>query len=383
MVDLIKFSTAPARVMRTLLEQVEYHPLYQKRTVTHSRSAKSKLTAVQFGQSDHRWVTIKILSGHEGSPRLCGLDVNLPSVLKGHNGRLVKTPYDMVLGLTWARHLVATLVHPDDVRLILPGRDKDNGGFIRSVECPVQLQDPNNELLLAAHLTACRNFQKPPILVPGEYVCHRSSGLDLKFYDKVKESAEGFALPTEAGCTRIEAAFRTGRRLGEALGLGTSKEHSIATITFADLYFAFRQVIQNSLIGALADAAGSRSENLRPATRSILALAGDATSLFAALAEQQKILSPREFSKIRRQVYHQLARIHPVSLPALIESWPTGMLSEIGIPHIEFAHQRTAAVLGWPETPDIDIAQAFSGLLLRRKDNPALSLWLGPDDQPF
>lgn len=186
MIDIIKFHTSPALILTSALALIENHALYQKRNFSHSRQNNSKLLAIQFGQHDHRFVTVKILVTQDAVHRLCGIEANLPAILHGHNGRLIKGQDDMILALTLVRNLVKFLVHPDDHHLILPGREQGNNGFIRGVECPLQLQDPENELLLAAHFTSCRHFQKASLIFPGESICHRSSGLDLAFYDKLR-----------------------------------------------------------------------------------------------------------------------------------------------------------------------------------------------------
>ena len=123
----------------------------------------------------------------------------------------------MLLALTRARHIIEPFIHPDDFDQVLPSRDRNNCTFIKAVEVPIQLQDPNGEILNAANFTSCRNFVKTSQVHPGESILHRSSGMDVDFYDKLAEAGEGTCVPQGQGCTRIEVRFKTPRRIAEAL----------------------------------------------------------------------------------------------------------------------------------------------------------------------
>ncbi len=371
MIDVIKFNTSKARMLPPALANVATHPLYQKRLAAHSRHYSSKLVSIQFGHQKRRFVTMKYVDDPGGDKFLVGLEANLPALLNGHNGRLLKDQKQMVHALTLARHIVELFVHPDDVRLILPGRDKDNATFIKSVECPIQIQDRDGEILNASHFTACRNFVKPSQIFPGQSVCHRSSGMDLAFYDKLAEAGEGECIPDGVGCTRIEVRFKSPRRLGEAIGLGKSKLWAVASVPFDDLAYAFRRAVGGSLIGALADAATKPATYLCPTTRSILKLAGDHVSLLVALAEQQRTKTKKAYGKIRAQVYRELALMFPVSLPKIGETWQQDRMSEIVIAWVEAEHQRLMARLGWPKQDHEDIAETFSGILMIETLNPS------------
>ena len=333
--------------------------------------------------SSRHLATIKILVSPNGSHRLCGIKANLPNILHGQNGRLIKSQDELVLALTLLRHIVKVFVHPEDHHLILPGRTPRNSGYIHAIEIPVQIVDAQSELLLAAHLTACKNFTKTSQLFPGESITHRSSGLDIAFYDKVLESKDGQPVPTGYGVTRIEARFRNPKRFAESIRLARARDYVIAAIPFADLLFAFRQTIQKSLTGTLADPRPSNNKLLKPATRKILELAGAAVSLFTALAEAKQKLTHSEHGKVRREVFDKLAELHPVSLPHLLESWPQSLMAEVMNPAAEAAHAAMKIAQGWPTQGDDDVAYTFSGLLLVRKDEPTMKKWVGPEDHPF
>lgn len=371
MIDVFKLFSGKARMNPQALTIAAALPLYQKRTLNHCRAYDSTLAIVQIGNADHRFLTVKFLVKKGEATRLIGVDANLPAILFGHNGRLIKTQAEMVMALTILRFLIAPLVHPDDVRLILPGRDEDNDSYIRAIECPLQFQDPGAELLLAAHLSGCRNFTRASQIYPGESVLHRSSGLDLAIYDKLAESKLGDSLPVDVPCTRVEVRFKTPRRLLEGLSFGASKSWVPAAMPFDALFYAFQNVITHSLVGAPADPPDAEPKQLKKATRSILKLASDHVSLLAALAEQSCMKSHAEFGKIRREVLHELARLHAVSLPSMITEFPLNRLSEIALPGLEADHERMKIEANWPTEPARDIAETFSGLLVHKAKKPS------------
>ncbi|RYD85939.1 MAG: hypothetical protein EOP84_00730, partial [Verrucomicrobiaceae bacterium] len=322
MIDVIKLFSGKARMNPQALAIAAVLPLYQSRNLNHSRAYDSTLAIVRLGNADRRFVTVKFLVKKGEATRLIGVDANLPAILFGHNGRLIKTQAQKLMAFTILRFLIAPLVHPDDIRLILPGRDEDNDSYIRAIECPLQFQDPGAELLLAAHLSGCRNFTRASQIYPGESVLHRSSGLDLAIYDKLAESKLGDSLPVAVPCTRVEVRFKTPRRLLEALSFGASKAWVPAAMPFDALFYAFQNVITHSLVGAPANPPVTEPKQLKKATRSILKLASDHVSLLAALAAQSSLKSHAEYGKIRREVLHGLARLHAVSLPSMIEEFP-------------------------------------------------------------
>jgi len=381
MIDVIKISSTKPRVFPHALALAAASPLYQKRLVQHSRAFDATLAIVQFGNNERRFVTLKLLVRHGVATRMVGFEANLPTLLFGHNGRTIKSQLELLTALTILRFLLAQFVHPDDVRLILPSRDVDNDAHIVTVECPLQLQDPGAEMLLAAHLSDFRNFVKTPRVYPGESILFRSSGMDVCIYDKAAETKEGSAVPEGIHCTRVEVRFKTARRLLEALGFGQPGTWVTAAASFDSLNYAFVNAIRGSLVGALAEPSGAKPKQLKRATRSILALARDAVSMQAALAELQGKKSHDEFGKIRREVLHALSRRYPISLPARTQKWPADGLSEISIPNLEAAHERLKVELGWPTEPAEDVAQTFAGLLVHKKAKPWKKAFF-PDNEP-
>lgn len=372
MPDVIKFTTSKARVLPAPLAIVTSHPLYQKRTSTHLRLNRSKLVSVQFGHQGHRFVTMKYLHSPDGDMFLVGLQANLPSLLFGHNGRLVKNQDEMVLALTRARHVIEPFIHPDDLSMVLPGRDKNNTTFIKAVEIPIQLQDSTGEILNAANFTSCRNFVKTSQVHPGESILHRSSAMDIDFYDKLAEAGEGVSVPAGQGCTRIEVRFKSPRRIAEALRIRTGRFWAVASIPFDELEFAFEQVIKGSLIGALAEPKEKADHYVCSAARSILELAGDHVALLTALAEQERIKDKRAYGKIRRLVFHGLARLFPLSLLGILKTWRKELMSEVAIKGLEAGHQLMVARCAWPTEPAEDLADTFSGLLMVHSMDPRL-----------
>jgi hypothetical protein len=220
MIDTLKIYTTRAQPLPHALAPAAASPLYNKRTIHHSRAFDATLAVVQFGTEERRLFTLKLIVKNGLATRIVGIEVNLPALLFGHNGRTLKSQYELLMALMILRFLLAQFVHPDDVRLLLPGREEDNDAHIVGVECPVQLQDPGAEMLFAAHLSDCRNFVKTPRLYPGESIQFRSSGMDMSIYYKLAEVKEGSSVPEGIPCTRVEVRFKTARRLLEALSFG-------------------------------------------------------------------------------------------------------------------------------------------------------------------
>ncbi len=345
------------------------HQLYQRSSIYHSNLYLSKLAVVQFGNAGHRFASIKFLV-HEGKPTtLIGVTANFPALLFGHNGRLLTTQDDMTLAFTILRSMIDPLVYKDDTRLILPGLDEDNFSHISSIECPLQFQDPRSELLLASHLSACRNFRKTSQIFPGESVHHKSSEVELIFYDKLAESRADSCVPENIPCTRVEVRFPSSRRLLSALGLSRSKNTVPAAIPIGNLFIAFREVIDHSLVGAPADPPKNRPSRLKTATRSILKLLDDKVGLLAALEELRLEKSHEEHGKIRRELFHELARLHPVSLPAMLKEFPWDLLSEVVRPDLEGNHELLKVREGWPTEPADDVVETFSKVRVCQRPN--------------
>ena len=213
MLDVSKITSTNARMHPLALALAAAHPLYIGRWIRHSRAYDSTMAIVQFGHGERHFFTLRFLMKNGEATRLVGITANLPALLFGHNGRLIKCQDEMTTAFTILRFLIEPLVHPGDVRLVLPSREEDNDAFLQSIECPIQLQDPEAELLLAAHLSGCSNFTKAPRIFPGESVLFRSTGLDVSIYDKAAEAKVGTPVPEGIPSTRVELRFKTPRRL--------------------------------------------------------------------------------------------------------------------------------------------------------------------------
>ena len=251
MVDVIKFRTKPLHTSGDVFELAEKLPFITGHWIGRSKQHAGEYLNVGFGTPHHRYGTLVFLVGEDGVPRLHEIEANLPKLLFGHNGKLIRSQAQLVLALSRLRWVASHFFAPSEVGAILPGLGRE--GHVTSIEIGLQLWDFEKILLLASHLTAGKYFRKAPMVAAGESTTHKTNDLSLKFYDKVLQLKDGTVIPGHGCCTRIEAQFRSATRLREAAKDKVPKSFSkIATVSFDWLFEVFRKTLNKILIGTLA-----------------------------------------------------------------------------------------------------------------------------------
>ncbi len=149
--------------------------------------------------------------------RLGHLDLNLPALVHGHNGRPIRSNDEVALALTRARHFLKIITTQESHHNLIPGLGRENYGYIHYLEAMIQIQDPGHRLLRASHVATLPHQHKSPMVCWGESTRFRSREADLSFYDKQAQRRRGRLHPEGIPCLRIERVLKNPERLAREL----------------------------------------------------------------------------------------------------------------------------------------------------------------------
>jgi hypothetical protein len=362
MVDVIKFRTMPLHAACDVLERAENLQFVTSHWIGKSKRHDGEYINIACGAPLHKYGTLIFLRAMDGVTRLHEIQANLPKLLFGHNGKLIRSQEQLGLALSRLRWVASHFVAPSDHSAILPGLGR--GGHITSIEIALQLWDLKKIILLASHLTGAKSFQRASLIAPGESTTHPSNALALKFYDKRQQLKDGSVTPPHGTCTRIEAQFRSGARLVKAAGNNVPKAYNkVATVCFDWLFEVFRKAFCSTLMGTLAKSAPKGTRGLRSESLRVLALV-EPVVIQTALAEHATTRGTHEGSRIKNEVFTELSRRFPGSLEEMLEKgYPHHRLAEVEIPARQRSHQIMIESQGWPTAPYPDVASNFSRTL--------------------
>jgi len=189
---------------------------FGRRVVSNGKhQAESMILSVSNG--NHPLVRAICHRLHDGRWRIALLDLNLPALAHGHNGRPLLCNDELAFALTTMKHFLKKVTTPDSYGRLVPGVGQENSGYIHYLEAMIQVQDPGHRLLKASHVTMLPHQHKAPMICWGESTRFRSREADLSFYDKHAQRRRGHLIPTGVPCVRIERVLKNPARLAREL----------------------------------------------------------------------------------------------------------------------------------------------------------------------
>ncbi len=214
------------------------------RRVTNVGPNRPKSITLTLTSGGHKLLVVISHRLDDGHWRVGCVDLNLPALVFGHNGRPIRTLFEVALALTRAAHFLRLVTQPSCHAWLTPGVGFPNNGYVRSVECMIQIQDPGHLLLTASHTTAVPYQHKSPLVCWGQSTLHKSAELDLSIYDKAAQRRLGTVLPEGIDGTRIEIKIKNPERLAtevmKAGNLGDGGE-VVRTLDLATSYAVVRR----------------------------------------------------------------------------------------------------------------------------------------------
>lgn len=179
---------------------------------------------INIGKSRPKSITLTLKSGRfkilivvahrldDANWRVACADLNISSLVFGHNGRLIRTPFELALALTRARHFMELVTLQGCHGRLVPGVGANNG-FVQYAECSVQIQDPNHLILRGSHTARLPHQQKPALVCWGQSTLFFGTVVEVHFYDKSAQRRMGLVLPEGIDGTRIECKVKKPQRL--------------------------------------------------------------------------------------------------------------------------------------------------------------------------
>ena len=343
---------------RLLDELVRNHPLFGEIHSCRCKDFSTPLWIIVFWLGGHRLAEVVLVETEDRKIRLLKIDATLPTLRYGHNGIPLRSEWDYHLALTRLQELVRPLLGRGVFDCFGNPHWK-----IQRVEIHVQVHDPAANIILDSHMSHFRYFRTPPMIVPGKSTTFSTKELGITIYDKISELSKDHGDVFEQPITRIEARFKSSRRLRKALGLVESKD-GVATIPFDHLFGALESVLVPTVMGGLASPPRTSPPKRRGKIAEILGYEGFPGRLHAELIRTCRDLLPSGASHLRSRVFETLASQCSSSLPALFASGLSDeLLVGVRIPGDELGYAKIVDGLDWPTEPDPAVVSVFSELL--------------------
>ncbi len=349
----------------------------QSMTITLTNGHHQLFTVVCHPLSDRRW-------------RIGCIDLNLPALVHGHNGRPILAQDELVLALTRLRHFLRKITIMACHDRLIPGVGRHNVGFISYLEAMIQIQDPEHRLLRASHVAHLPYQQKPALVCWGESTRFRSREVDLSFYDKNAQRRHGHALPPDIPGVRIEQVLKQPERIARQVAATGSysgqKGEVVRTMSLRSSYALVHQAVSRmSGWGMVAD--DTLSNLSGPARLLILGLGsgiGKPYALQEAIDRYKEVCAPCDRtlrSVIRAMSAYATSYTGGFGIPVLPADMDDLAISEIRHTGDEADYKALLSQLEAPSHPDPEISQAWSvtTFLPRRPDGFEIIGRTGPE----
>ena len=295
---------------------------------------------------------------------------NLPSLLRGHNGRLISSKDEYYLALTRLQHVLKMLVSKEGHDRLLPGLDPENSGHLLNTEVALQVADPGQRLVWASHSSHRKGQRGPNRIYPGEST--RTPGrIGLSIYDKVRQMAKKDRMISTSGleATRAEVIALKGSDLAMEMArmkaLDPKSHQHIATISFEDAFKFFTRNI--GLMDGFRWQPSAPSRELSRTSQTIITTLGphilDANRVEGALHAYAEGQTPcvKTRRRTERQVRGWAAKCHLPSLADVLQDcWDNVRLLDVPWPRQEENFARLAGELNFPNEVDPRIQTAWS-----------------------
>lgn len=336
-------------------------PLHTEVTSFKSKSYERPIWTIKLWLGGRRLCELTVIEGVAGDLSLLKIDANLPALVHGHNGNLITCEADYILALTRLAHLADHILLPKNRGRLFRVTSRTPCWSFGSVELAAQVVDPDRRIILDSHLSQVKQFVSKPGIYPGESTTFKSTVFDLKAYAKdLQMNQREVELPP---ITRVEINFKRMRPLLRLIG--TNDGVRLTALPFQSLLPAMHHLIKDRLVGGLA-APSPRCKSPRGAARRISDLWPTPAILHAALHAELKLRKGSKASKLRSTVFDFFAHKCETNLPELfaktVDQFPHAV---VRLPETEEHFNWVAETLGWPMSPDPEIARCFSEMRIK------------------
>jgi len=328
----------------------------QSMTLTLANGSHQVFVAIGHRLSDGRW-------------RIGCIDLNLPSLVHGHNGRPIVSQHELILALTRLSHFLRKITIPECHDRLVPGVGYHNLGFISYLEAMIQIQDPGHRLLRSSHVAHLPYQQKPALVGWDESTRFRSRESDLSFYDKHAQRRRGHPIPADIPGVRIEQVLKQPERIVRELvatGAFTGQKGEVArSVSLSSSYALVRQAVSRlSGWGMMVD--DNLSKLSGPARLLILGLGARIVEPYAveeAIDRYKEACAPceRTLRNVVRAIREYAATYTGrCSIPVLPDDMDDLRISEVRHTGLETDYKSLLSHWEVPSVPDPEIAQAWS-----------------------
>ncbi|QTN31219.1 hypothetical protein HZ994_02365 [Akkermansiaceae bacterium] len=365
-----RFKYIPDRVFLTAEAANPSHTAegFERRIRSHGKQ-RPEFIILSVKNGKHKLISVICHRLTDDRWRIARVDVNIPSLLHGHNGRSLVSEAELALALTRLRHFLRRITVPESHGRLLPGIGINNHGFLSYQETMFQIQDPGHRLLRASHTSRRRYQQKAPLIRWGQSTRFTSVESDISIYDKHAQRRKGLLSPAGIPGVRIELILKNPERIAQEILAGgefpKQRGAVIRTVTMAAGYASVRRALSRM------DGWGEKTDEglsaLRgPACLLILGLGAhiaDPFAVDAVIDRYRETYQPcaRTLGKVEHALRsYATSYVGGTSVSALPEDFGNLPISELHYPQAEIEYKILLKSWEAPQVPDPDIAEAWS-----------------------
>ena len=343
-------------------------PHFRRRVAVEGKSKPEGLI-LSLGLDCYAFLRIICYRLDSGEWRVSCTDANLPAHLYGHNGRPIRNDEELALALTSVHYFTSLVTRPEGHGRIIPGVGPDNHGYIRTVECMVQIQDPDHCLLIGSHLAGMRYQHGRPMITWGKSTTFTGQELGFTFYDKLAQRPSGIRDPECIDATRLECIVKNDKRLAKEVKasrafVGAPGE-VVNTLSLRTAYAVLRQNLgRMSGFGRIVrELPAKLSSTSKLLLMGLGARLDDPHALDLVLENYRRSQSPceRTFRTVNAEVReHAHNFMAPDALALVPPDFEDLQWSDVRMPQDERNYGILLRDLGAPSVPDPLILEAWS-----------------------
>lgn len=367
-----RFKYIPDRVFLTAEAANPNHTAegFERRVRSHGKQ-RAEFIILSVKNGKHKLISVVCHRLTDDRWRIARVDVNIPSLLHGHNGRSLVSEAEFALALTRLRHFLRRITVPESHGRLLPGIGPNNHGFLSYQETMFQIQDPEHRLLRASHTSRRRYQQKAPLIRWGQSTRFTSVESDISIYDKHAQRRKGLLLPAGIPGVRIELVLKSPERIAQEILASAEfpgqrqRGAVVRTVTMAAGYESVRRALSRM------DGWGEKTDEGLSALKGtacllILGLGPRIADPFAVDAvidsyRETYRPGPRTLGKVERALRsYATSYVGGTSVSALPEDFGDLPISELRYPQAEIDYKILLKDWDAPEAPDPEIAEAWS-----------------------
>lgn len=250
--------------------------------------------------------------------QLTKLEVELPCILYGHNGRLISSQPEIVRALSRLNSLLRFLspaYYGDDAASII-------NGYICRLDLVWQFDVPLPMIRGSLQHAKHPKIQSPPDLYGNGSIVFKGRSLRINGYDKLRRKRGAHLMPSSAvDASRIEFQTKGKKYIAELFGV--HPQDGLNTLQFADAYQVYSGLLLE--FTQVADPKTSSSSDIG----SFLAMEAKRDDGIVNRYIQHRSLHKASSSRLRRQVTN--AKLNAFKLVDLVP--PQGPLAPVDVIH--------------------------------------------------